>query len=93
MALDEIAVMPRDECILQISGMRPFHSKKCDITNYPDYRYLSDYSKRNAFDIDRFLDTRAKLKSRKPATFTRSMQDNRYPILALAPLTCASSAG
>ena len=65
MELDEIAVMPRDECILQISGVRPFHSKKYDITKHPDYKYLSDYSKRNAFDIGRFLDTRAKLKSRE----------------------------
>ena len=65
LSLDEIAVMPRDECILQINGVRPFHSKKFDITKHPDYKYLSDYSKRNAFDIGKFLDTRAKLKSRE----------------------------
>lgn len=65
LSLDEISVMPRDECILQISGVRPFHSKKYDITKHPDYRYLSDYSKRNAFNIRKFLDTRAKLKSRE----------------------------
>ena len=65
LSLDEIAVMPRDECILQINGVRPFHSKKYDITKHPDYKYLSDYIKRNAFDIGKYLDTRAKLKSRE----------------------------
>ncbi|MFT8889914.1 MAG: type IV secretory system conjugative DNA transfer family protein [Ethanoligenens sp.] len=65
MDLDEIAVMPRDECILQIGGVRPFHSKKYDITKHPNYKYLSDFSKRNAFKIERFLDTGAKLKDRE----------------------------
>ncbi|MFT8888163.1 MAG: type IV secretory system conjugative DNA transfer family protein [Ethanoligenens sp.] len=63
MDLDEIAVMPRDECILQIGGVRPFHSKKFDITRHPDYKYLSDYNQRNKFDISKFLDTHADLKT------------------------------
>lgn len=63
MSLDELVVMPRDECILQISGVWPFHSKKYDITMNPDYKYLSDYGKRNAFNIRKFLNTQARLKS------------------------------
>ncbi|MFT8888269.1 MAG: type IV secretory system conjugative DNA transfer family protein [Ethanoligenens sp.] len=63
MDLDEIAVMPRDECILQIGGVRPFHSKKFDITGHPDYKYLADYNKRNVFDISKFLNTRADVKA------------------------------
>ena len=65
MDLDEIAVMPRDECILQIGGVRPFHSKKYDITKHPNYKYLPDFSKRNTFNIEKFLDTGAKLKDRE----------------------------
>ena len=32
------------------------------IVPYPLYRYTSDYDKRNAFDIERFLSNRLKLK-------------------------------
>lgn len=55
MSQDEIAVMDNDKCILQIRGVRPFLSKKYDITKHPNYRYLSDYDDRNIFDIERFL--------------------------------------
>lgn len=50
---------------LQNALVTSFHSKKYDITQHPDYKYLSDYSKRNAFNIRKFLDTQAKLKSRE----------------------------
>ena len=33
-------------------------SAKYDITKHPNYKYLSDYDKRNAFDIERFLSVR-----------------------------------
>ena len=38
-------------------------SNKYDITKHPLYKYLSDYDKKNAFDIERFLSTRLKPKS------------------------------
>jgi type IV secretion system protein VirD4 len=65
LSLNELTIIPRDECILQINGVQPFHSKKYDITKHPDYKYLADYSRRNTFDIGKFLDTRAKLKSQE----------------------------
>jgi type IV secretion system protein VirD4 len=33
-----------------------------DITKHPLYRYTSDFDKRNAFDIERFLSCRLKVK-------------------------------
>ena len=54
MSQDEIAVMDGAKCILQLRGVRPFLSNKYDITKHPKYRQLSDYDKRNAFDIEKY---------------------------------------
>ena len=55
MSQDEIAVMDGGKCILQLRGVRPFFSDKYDITRHPKYQYLSDYDKKNTFDIEKFL--------------------------------------
>ena len=55
MSQDEIAVMDGGKCILQLRGVRPFFSDKYDITKHPKYKYLSDYNKKNTFDIEKFL--------------------------------------
>ena len=55
MSQDELAVMDGGKCILQLRGVRPFFSDKYDITRHPKYKYLSDYDKKNTFDIERFL--------------------------------------
>ena len=62
MSIDELAVLDGGKCILQLRGVRPFLSQKYDITKHPLYRYTSDYDKRNAFDIERFLSHRLKMK-------------------------------
>ena len=62
MTQDELAVMDGGKCILQLRGVRPFLSDKYDITRHPLYRYTADYDKRNAFDIERFLSHRLKLR-------------------------------
>ena len=58
MTQDEIAVMDGGKCILQVRGVRPFFSDKYDITKHPRYKYLSDYDKKNAFDIEKYLKRR-----------------------------------
>ena len=55
MTQDEIAVMDGGKCILQLRGVRPFFSDKYDITKHPNYKYLSDANKKNAFDIERYM--------------------------------------
>ena len=55
MTQDEIAVMDGGKCILQIRGIRPFFSDKYDITKHPNYKYLSDYDKKNSFDSERYI--------------------------------------
>ena len=62
MSMDELSVMDGGKCILQLRGVRPFFSDKYDITKHPKYQYLSDFDKKNAFDIEKFLSTKLKLK-------------------------------
>ena len=62
MSIDELAVLDGGKCILQLRGVRPFLSQKYDITKHPLYPLTSDYDERNAFDIERFLSHRLKLR-------------------------------
>ena len=55
MTMDEIAVLSRGECILQLAGVRPFKSKKFDITAHKRYKLLKDYDDKNNFDIEKYL--------------------------------------
>ena len=61
MSRDELAVMEGSRCILQLRGVRPFLSEKYDLTQHPNYKYTADFDKKLTFDIERYLDTRAKL--------------------------------
>jgi len=58
MSVDELAVMDGEKCILQLRGVRPFLSRKYDITRHPNYKYLSDANPKNAFDVGKYLSTR-----------------------------------
>ena len=62
MSMDEIAVMDGERCILQLRGERPFLSRKYDIEKHPNYRYLSDFHQKNAFDVEKYLSARLKLR-------------------------------
>ena len=57
MSVDELAVMDGGKCLLQVRGVRPFLSRKYDITKHPNYKYLSDYNEKNTFDIEKYLST------------------------------------
>ena len=62
MTQDEIATMDGGMCILQVRGVRPFFSKKYDITQHQNYKYLSDADKKNAFDVERYIRAQRKKK-------------------------------
>ena len=63
MSQDELAVMDGGKCVLQLRGVRPFLSNKYDITKHPNYKYTSDFDKRNELDLERFLSHRLRLKA------------------------------
>jgi type IV secretion system protein VirD4 len=43
--------------------VRPFLSKKYDITKHPLYNRLADFDKRNRFDAERFLSVKPVIRS------------------------------
>ena len=61
MSQDEIAVMDGSKCIMQLRGVRPFFSDKFDITKHKQYPLLSDYDKKNEFDIEKYVKNRNRL--------------------------------
>ena len=61
MSRDELKVMDGGKCILEIRGARPFYSDKFDITKHKNYKLLSDYNKKNTFDIEKYLRRRDKV--------------------------------
>jgi type IV secretion system protein VirD4 len=68
MSEDEIAVMDGGKCIMQLRGVRPFFSDKFDITKHKQYKYLSDYDKKNEFDIEKYMKNRNKLRVKREDT-------------------------
>ena len=42
MEVNEVLVMPQDECILVIRGLKPFKDKKFDYTKHKNYQYTTD---------------------------------------------------
>lgn len=63
MSIDELSVLDGGKCILQLRGVRPFLSDKYDLTKHPNYKYTSDYDKKNEFEIEKFLDHKLRLKA------------------------------
>ncbi len=63
MTKDELAVMDGGKCILQLRGVRPFLSSKYDITKHKRYKELSDFNRKNAFDVEGYMRCRLRMKA------------------------------
>ena len=63
MSKDELAVMDGGKCILQLRGVRPFLSRKFDITQHKRYKELSDFNKKNAFDVEGYMRCKLRMKA------------------------------
>lgn len=61
MSVDELAVMPSSRCIMQLQGVRPFYSKKYDLTKHPMYRYTADANKKYTLNVKQYLSHRLRL--------------------------------
>ena len=61
-SVDELAVMPSSRCILQVQGVRPFYSRKYDLTRHPMYKYIADANPKYALDVKAYLAHRLKVK-------------------------------
>ena len=69
MSRDELAVMDGSKCILQLRGVRPFFSDKFDITKHKRYKELSDYDKKNEFDVEAYMRHRMEVKLTRTQEF------------------------
>jgi type IV secretion system protein VirD4 len=47
----EVSLLKKNECIVQIRCIKPFRSIKYDIKKHKNYKQLSDYNRKNTFDI------------------------------------------
>ncbi len=65
MSRDELAVMDGNKCILQLRGVRPFLSDKFDITRHKRYKALSDYDKKNAFDVEAYMKRQLRIRMKE----------------------------
>ena len=94
MSMDELAVMDGGKCILQLRGVRPFLSDKYDITEHPNYRYLSDSDPKNAFNIERYLSRQLKLRLEEESeVWELSVSDEEEPLEDLTDATQQLAAG
>ena len=57
MSQDRLALMDGGKCILQVRGVRPFFSDKVDITKHDMYNELSDANPKNAFNIEKYVES------------------------------------
>ena len=58
MSQDEIAVMDGGKLLLQNRGVRPYNTRKNEITKNPNNKIITDFNEKNAFNIEKFLSTR-----------------------------------
>ena len=65
MSQDRLTLMDGGKCILQVRGVRPFFSDKVDITANEMYKELSDFDKKNQFDIEKYVSEYGKPKFSK----------------------------
>ena len=60
MSQDEITVMDGSKCIFQLRSVRPFLSDKFDIKKHKNYKLLEDFNKKNAFDMEDYIQRKGK---------------------------------
>ena len=71
MSQDDLNTMDGSKCILQVRGVRPFFSRKYDITKHKQYPLLMDSNPQNMFDIASYI----KRKREKNARYAQISPD------------------
>lgn len=80
MSQDRLALMDGGKCILQVRGVRPFFSDKVDITAHEMYKELSDFDKKNQFDIEKYVSEYGRPKfSKKDKFIELDLTRVKYP--------------
>jgi len=55
MAIEDIANMPGNKCLIKLKGVPPFYSDKYDCMNHPLFKYTSDFDKKYSFNLKKYL--------------------------------------
>ena len=86
---DEITTLKGNKCILRIRGERPFLSNKYKLERHPSYKYLSDASEKNRFDVAKFIAAVNKKEVRRIEikNASRNFQKNDEKVIALLQRT------
>lgn len=74
---NEISTMPISDCILMIRSHNPFYCTKYPIEKHPNYQFLEDYDKANAFDIRTVLSVT--LKEFLASCAEKPVADDKHP--------------
>ena len=75
-------------CILQLRGVRPFLSKKFDITRHKHYKFLSDANPKNTFNLERHINRLLKVQPEEEFEFFEYIPvDEELPTEALIDST------
>ena len=60
--------MDGGKCILQLRGVRPFLSRKYDLTKHPNYGLTADADDKNVFNTEKYLKRKLKLRENEEYT-------------------------
>lgn len=82
---NEVATMPISDCIVRIRSHNPFYCTKYPIEKHPNFKFLEDYDKANAFDVktvhavtlNEFVEKNAKSQSSENTELTKNMEHNK----------------
>ena len=90
MSQDDLNTMDGRKCILQVRGVRPFFSRKYDITKHKRYPLLMDSNPQNMFDIASYIKRKREKNARyaqispdEPIETFQAMQASSEPELSL----------
>lgn len=82
---NEVATMPVSNCIVRIRSHNPFYCTKYPIEKHPNFKFLEDYDKANAFDVktvhavtlNEFVEKNTKSQSSENTELTKNMEHNK----------------
>lgn len=77
MSYNQLKVMNRNKCIVEVSGLPPFFSDKYPTASHPNFKYLADYDEKNWFDFKKY---RAEQKKKEAERLSKLKRSDVYRI-------------
>lgn len=77
MSYNQLKVMNRNKCIVEVSGLPPFFSDKYPTASHLNFKYLADYDEKNWFDFKKY---RAEQKKKEADRLSKLKRSDVYRI-------------